>query len=256
VLRPAPEGFKICCAKACSHNGEPQLIANFAKSRRRVDGLHHTCKDCVKDAAQKRKHRNAEKFSDRSILYPEGKMKICSRADCVHKGEEQPVTNYYKHLPSYDGLSPECKDCAMVQNEKWRSENVEYLKKIKKEYSEKNSEKSKEYHRQYHAKVKRNFRIENWAEVKIVEIKRRSTRKGLPFNIDPSDLSPLPKFCSVFGIELDYTGGNDRRYWASVDRIKPELGYVKGNVRIISMAANAAKFDGDGDLITKSTLTN
>ena len=80
VLRPAPEGFKICCTKTCSHNGKAQLISNFAKSKRRIDGLHHTCKDCVKESSLKRKRLNIEKFSDRSILFAEGKTKVCSRA--------------------------------------------------------------------------------------------------------------------------------------------------------------------------------
>ena len=50
-------------------------------------------------------------------------------------------------------------------------------------------------------------------------------------------------------MRLDYAGGGDRRLWASVDRIKPELGYVKGNVRVISLAANMAKMDSEVDII-------
>jgi hypothetical protein len=48
---------------------------------------------------------------------------------------------------------------------------------------------------------------------------------------------------------LIYDGSGDRRCWASVDKIIPSVGYVSGNVRIISMAANMAKLDGIGDIL-------
>jgi hypothetical protein len=43
--------------------------------------------------------------------------------------------------------------------------------------------------------------------------------KGIPFNLEREDLLPLPAFCPVFGIKMDYTGGTDRRIRASLDRI-------------------------------------
>ena len=78
-------------------------------------------------------------------------------------------------------------------------------------------------------KEERQYRINHWAEIKIKDIGARAKKRGNRF-LEMSDLDPLPKFCSVFGILLDYKSGPDRRLWASVDRIKPELGYVKGNV--------------------------
>lgn len=49
----------------------------------------------------------------------------------------------------------------------------------------------------------------------------------------------LPQFCPVLGIPLDYYRARFGRDSASLDKINPSLGYVKGNVRIISYAANA-----------------
>jgi len=248
VLRPAPEGFKICCTKMCPHKGEAQPVDNFCKSHRQSDGHHHTCKDCVKEATLNRKQRNLVKFSDRSILFAEGKTKICSRSNCIHGGKEQPVTDYYQHIPSYDGLSPECKDCANEQNSRWCRENPEKVKQGRKKYKENNADKMKDYQHNYHLQVKRKFRIEHWPETKISQIRKRSERKGIPFNLEVIDLLPLPDYCSVFGVRLDYFGGSDRRLWASVDRVKPYLGYVKGNVRVISLAANMAKMDSELDV--------
>ena len=55
----------------------------------------------------------------------------------------------------------------------------------------------------------------------------------------------LPVFCPIFkNIRLDYNAGSDYRLWASVDRIVPDLGYVSGNVWVISNAANMWKSNG------------
>jgi hypothetical protein len=65
----------------------------------------------------------------------------------------------------------------------------------------------------------------------------------------PEDLygpgGTLPIFCAIFPhIRLDYQHGEDRRTWATVDRIVPQLGYVTGNVHVISNAANIWKSNG------------
>lgn len=71
----------------------------------------------------------------------------------------------------------------------------------------------------------------------------RAKRKGVPFTITAADLQQ-PTHCPVLGIELDYANaGLHVDASASLDRIKPELGYVKGNVIIISWRANRIKCD-------------
>lgn len=72
----------------------------------------------------------------------------------------------------------------------------------------------------------------------LARAKRRAKEKGVPATIGMADLPPFPVFCPVLGIPLgqgeDYPLDNR----ASLDRIRPELGYVPGNVRIISFRAN------------------
>lgn len=69
--------------------------------------------------------------------------------------------------------------------------------------------------------------------------KSRAREKHLPFDIEVSDIR-VPAVCPVLGIPLVH---NDKQGPApsspSLDRIRPELGYVKGNVRVISHRANA-----------------
>jgi hypothetical protein len=72
-------------------------------------------------------------------------------------------------------------------------------------------------------------------------VRRRALEKGLMFNLDLSDII-IPKYCPVLGMELRVAKGKHMQYESpSLDRIIPELGYTKGNVRVISMRANTLK---------------
>jgi uncharacterized protein YfkK (UPF0435 family) len=72
------------------------------------------------------------------------------------------------------------------------------------------------------------------------EAKMRAKAKGLPFNLELSDII-IPEVCPVLGIPI--RGAADRFDYqsASLDRLIPKLGYVKGNVNVISMRANTVK---------------
>jgi len=67
----------------------------------------------------------------------------------------------------------------------------------------------------------------------------------LPFNLTIEDVA-IPKYCPVLGIELrvNHDGGQANDNSPSLDRVNPELGYVKGNVNIISKRANTIKSFG------------
>lgn len=75
----------------------------------------------------------------------------------------------------------------------------------------------------------------------------RAKARRIPFYLNTLDLYKLynfkiPKRCSIFKyVVLNYYNTNNLilDYSPSLDRIVPELGYVKGNVRIISHRANA-----------------
>lgn len=73
--------------------------------------------------------------------------------------------------------------------------------------------------------------------------KKRADDKGVPFDIEPSDLT-MPDVCPVLGIEFKWGFGKmgwRNMHSPSLDRIKPQLGYVRGNVRVISIRANHIK---------------
>lgn len=74
--------------------------------------------------------------------------------------------------------------------------------------------------------------------------RRRAKARGLPFDISKEDIV-IPNVCPYLGINLleHVPRGNSRRQVASLDRIIPELGYVKGNVEVVSHLANTMKND-------------
>jgi hypothetical protein len=71
-------------------------------------------------------------------------------------------------------------------------------------------------------------------------VKYRAKSENLPFNLTKEDIS-IPEICPVLGIRLVRAEGRLTQNSPSLDRIIPALGYVKGNVWVISMKANTMK---------------
>lgn len=93
--------------------------------------------------------------------------------------------------------------------------------------------------------AKRAYERGDFARYVLARVKARAKRDNIPFNIDVSDIE-TPEYCSVLGIKLAYNFGNGSGFHSdspSVDKIIPKLGYVKGNVRVISARANLLKND-------------
>jgi len=74
-----------------------------------------------------------------------------------------------------------------------------------------------------------------------IEARNRAKNSGLPFNIDPEDCE-IPELCPVLGIKLINKGfGTRNDSTPTLDKIYPNKGYVKGNVKVISWKANRIK---------------
>lgn len=86
------------------------------------------------------------------------------------------------------------------------------------------------------------WRASNPQKEMLLRTRNRAKRKGLEFNITLDDLGDIPEVCPLLGIPLKVnTGSGLHPDSPSVDRIIPEKGYIKGNVRIISTRANHLK---------------
>jgi len=88
-----------------------------------------------------------------------------------------------------------------------------------------------------------NSRAKRWKTINplqtiLMGARGSAKKRKLKFELTEADLPPVPEFCPVFPwIRLEFGGGR-KANTASIDRIKNNLGYVKGNVRIISLRAN------------------
>lgn len=76
---------------------------------------------------------------------------------------------------------------------------------------------------------------------------RRAKELQIPFDITYKDIH-IPDCCPVLGFKLT---SDNRETNPSLDRIVPELGYVVGNVQVISMRANRLKSDASIEELQK-----
>lgn len=86
----------------------------------------------------------------------------------------------------------------------------------------------------------------------LARAKSRAKRDGLPFDLTIEDLT-IPATCPLLGIPLIAGIGKHTGNSPSIDKIVPSLGYVRGNVWVISHRANAIK--RDASLTELETLT-
>lgn len=88
--------------------------------------------------------------------------------------------------------------------------------------------------------------------------KSRAKKEGIPFNLTKEDIE-IPEVCPVLGIrlELKVPSRGERGNWLthfnspSIDKIIPDLGYVKDNVWIIGYRANSLKRDASFEEIER-----
>lgn len=122
---------------------------------------------------------------------------------CPRCGETKPQDSFKKDASTVSGLTCWCRSCCSFSAKRHRNNN----------------------------KNKHMF----WA------IKGRARRNGIPFNLEVSDIL-IPEYCPLLNIKINQPlSGKLSGNSPSVDRINPKLGYVKGNVRIISNRANTLK---------------
>jgi hypothetical protein len=80
-----------------------------------------------------------------------------------------------------------------------------------------------------------------WYKTKHHAYKQKKHRdKDIIFNLLPEDIF-IPKYCPYLNLELKFEGCTYDNSYYNIDRIDSSLGYIKGNVQIISRLANLMK---------------
>lgn len=126
---------------------------------------------------------------------------------CVICKKEVSLSNFHKNIINKDGLDCRCKSC------------------------------------------KRDKALTKYRQdpfVSLISCKKcESKKKEIPFNLDVEYLRSIwTGTCPIFHIPIEIgREGNGSHKSAHLDRLIPELGYIKGNVNYISGRANRIKYD-------------
>ncbi len=153
--------------------------------------------------------------------------KICTKCNL-----ENHIDFYHKEPRNKDGLSNQCNSCKKEYDRIYRQSNK--IQKLYKgmAYKNKKALASKERREKYPERLL------------FLQARVRSKKYNLPFNLEESDIV-IPQYCPLLGIELkakEYGAkGSFTSSSPSLDKIVPELGYVKDNIMVISMKANSMK---------------
>lgn len=184
-------------------------------------------------------------------------MRICSIEGCgkkhsgkglckAHYNKEHHKVYYYRpeireHKRQYKkkhNALPETKEHKKAYTKDWRA-RPEVIKHTK-EY------KSQPWVKEYERKRKREYDNSPMGiAVMLCSVaKKRAQKRNINFNLTTDyvySILPVPLVCPLLNITL--THGNKKAQAASptLDRIKPELGYIQGNVMVISYLANMIK---------------
>jgi len=134
-----------------------------------------------------------------------------------------------------------------MNRKEYYQKNKEKIKAAVKSYRERNKEKVSEKTKswaQLNPEKMRAYRKKYEEENPVITLLRncrgRARREGFPCDLDSAYLLSLevPQVCPVLGIPINESSRDNK---PSLDKIIPELGYVKGNVAFISMKANRLK---------------
>jgi hypothetical protein len=97
---------------------------------------------------------------------------------------------------------------------------------------------------------RRAWDINNPEKSMLQRARHRARLNGLGFDLDIADII-IPEYCPVLGIPLikGITKANDNS--PTLDRINNNLGYIKGNVVVVSYRANRIKNDSSIEELIK-----
>ena len=184
-------------------------------------------------------------------------MEVVQRAEAKERG----LKAFFTGIPCVRGhievrsvANGVCYQCRRDSAKKHRALDVEKDRQHSREWYAKNKERAIAWKKNWIAQnpekyVERRKRYRSRAETRAKEMlamaKWSAKKKQVAFDLDYKWI--LEKLnagtCEMTGVKFDIEPlpqGRQNPYTASLDRVKPELGYTKTNVRMILWALNAA----------------
>jgi hypothetical protein len=155
--------------------------------------------------------------------------------ECCRCGERKPLSGFYRDRMWASGYDRRCKVCKRAGK-----------KPPSPEAKARNRERGRmRWHSDadYRAAAARKARSLDGKRRRMFQCARdRAREQGIPFSITIEDVR-IPERCPLLGIALVPGTGKLHAASPSLDRLRPDLGYVPGNVLVVSYRANAIKHD-------------
>lgn len=181
-------------------------------------------------------------------------IKTCSKC-----GQKKPLNDFVKDNRRQDGHSTICKECKraydrdryaklkenpayhqrkLCSNARYKALHKQHIQNYSSEYNSRPDVIARKSD-WYYSKTKHKS-IPSKIKDMVTRAKHRADNKGVPFAITSEDVA-YTDVCPILEITLNWEGGARDSNTPSLDRVIPELGYVPGNVRIVSNLANMMK---------------
>lgn len=185
--------------------------------------------------------------------------------------KEKPLSEFNKDKRHSSGYATQCKECKRAYDraryEKIKNDPEFHSKKLQhgKKYRESHKEQIHKYSSEYNMRPEVIERKATWYQEKMSKMtieerlklmvkraKDRAKLKNVEFNITWEDIEYV-NTCPILEIPLNWgeasNEGGRNIDTPSLDRINPSLGYIKGNVKIISTLANMMKSSANREQI-------
>lgn len=145
------------------------------------------------------------------------------------------LTEFGKKL---GGQTAWCLECSRERDRDWYKNNKDSVRK-------RQNERYPLYAEKQMAQQKRALKS-NPTNGLLKLAKQRCKKSEVPCTITKEDII-IPEFCPILGLKLEFGEMENRDNSPSLDRIIPKLGYVPGNVAVISFKANRIKNHGSSE---------
>lgn len=177
------------------------------------------------------------------------KNKICKTC-----GLQKKVKEFYRKKISKDGWQHHCKVCAKRYQKQFYAlpEKAANKKEQAKQYYKNNKEVVLKKVQEYRCRAEIKGKIKQYNRQKLLlhpenalltHARKRAAKFKIPFSLTLDDIT-IPFVCPVLGILLKHGEGTVHDNSPTLDRFVPELGYVPGNVTVMSKRANTLKSNG------------
>ncbi len=196
------DGFPTLKGQVCRHCRQWKEWSQFSKAATMRFGHDHRCKDCTNTAQLELRQRRRDSGS--ALAIRDTIIAANGTKRCPRCKGRFPISQFGRERTASDGTCRMCSACSRSKQSEEHQQNPLWKMRQK--------------------------------------ARHRAKEQGVPFSLAMTDLPPIPEFCPVIpGLRLEVGTGAQSEGSPSLDRLRPEAGYVPGNVFIISWLANRCK---------------